>query len=316
MSKWRRVHVAAAALILGVPASALALSATGHPTVIHLGGHARHVHYGRELTLSGVASGAQTGEPVQLEFARAGTSSWQTVASTRVASGGAFRLKAALPHTGLVRVGTTPSATSAQASSAGPAQPRGGSDPSSSAPERITVAAEFRLRPRTRDALGGQPIHVHGRLLPGAAGRRVALQGLDAGRWRTLAASRTASGGGFDLRYAPGGTGEQRLRVKFSGDRLNTRTTAPAGRVTGFRQTVASWYDDGGSTACGFHAQYGVASPSLPCGTSVTFLYGGRKVTATVDDRGPFVGGRDWDLNQNTASALGMGGVDTVWSSR
>jgi rare lipoprotein A (peptidoglycan hydrolase) len=36
-------------------------------------------------------------------------------------------------------------------------------------------------------------------------------------------------------------------------------------------------------------------------------------VTATVDDRGPYVGGRDWDLNQNTAAALGFGGVGTVW---
>ena len=39
-------------------------------------------------------------------------------------------------------------------------------------------------------------------------------------------------------------------------------------------------------------------------------------MTATVDDRGPFVGGRTWDLNQNTAAALGFGGVGSVWSSR
>jgi rare lipoprotein A (peptidoglycan hydrolase) len=59
----------------------------------------------------------------------------------------------------------------------------------------------------------------------------------------------------------------------------------------------------------------GVASKALPCGTHVTFVYGGHRVTAVVDDRGPFVDGRDWDLNQNTAAALGFGGVDTVWSS-
>ena len=71
----------------------------------------------------------------------------------------------------------------------------------------------------------------------------------------------------------------------------------------------------GGDTACGFHAYYGVASTSLPCGAKVAFLYGGRTVTATVDDRGPYVGGRDWDLNQNTAGALGFDGVASVWSS-
>ena len=47
----------------------------------------------------------------------------------------------------------------------------------------------------------------------------------------------------------------------------------------------------------------------------MTFHYHGRTVTATVDDRGPFVAGRDWDLNQSTAGALGFGGVDTVWAS-
>jgi rare lipoprotein A (peptidoglycan hydrolase) len=59
----------------------------------------------------------------------------------------------------------------------------------------------------------------------------------------------------------------------------------------------------------------GVAHKSLPCGTKVTFHYNGRSVTAVVDDRGPFAGGREWDLNQNVAGALGFGGVDTVWSS-
>jgi rare lipoprotein A len=83
-----------------------------------------------------------------------------------------------------------------------------------------------------------------------------------------------------------------------------------------FTQSVASWYSDGGSTACGFHATYGVANRSLPCGTKVAFRHGGRTVNATVDDRGPFVGGREWDLNQNTASALAFGGVGSVWSSR
>jgi len=82
-----------------------------------------------------------------------------------------------------------------------------------------------------------------------------------------------------------------------------------------FTQTVASWYYDGGSTACGFHAFYGVANRTLPCGTKVTFMYGERSVTATVDDRGPYVGGRDWDLNQNTAGALGFVGVEGIWST-
>ena len=86
--------------------------------------------------------------------------------------------------------------------------------------------------------------------------------------------------------------------------------------MTVYRAAGASWYNDGGNTACGFHARFGVANRTLPCGTKVALRYNGRSVTATVDDRGPFVGGRDWDLNQSTAAALGFGGVGTVWSSQ
>lgn len=75
---------------------------------------------------------------------------------------------------------------------------------------------------------------------------------------------------------------------------------------------VASWYSDAGQTASGFHATYGVANLSLAFGTRVQFVYHGRQIEGVVDDRGPYVGGRTWDLNQNVAAALGFGGVDTV----
>lgn len=75
---------------------------------------------------------------------------------------------------------------------------------------------------------------------------------------------------------------------------------------------TASWYDDSGATASGYHAGMGVANKTLPFGTKVLFSYGGRQVTAVVDDRGPFIDGREWDLNQNVAGALGFSGVDTV----
>lgn len=78
---------------------------------------------------------------------------------------------------------------------------------------------------------------------------------------------------------------------------------------------LASWYYDGGQTASGFHAGYGVANKWLRFGTRVLFRYHGRSVWATVDDRGPYVGGRAWDLNQATAGALGFGGVDWVQAS-
>jgi rare lipoprotein A (peptidoglycan hydrolase) len=117
------------------------------------------------------------------------------------------------------------------------------------------------------------------------------------------------------VRYRPSSGLDRRLRVLFTGDRSNGRAVRGAGAVTVFQPTLASWYDDGGNTASGFHAFYGVANKSLPFGTKVKLRNGGRTVTATVDDRGPYVGGREYDLNQNTAAALGFGGVGTVWAS-
>jgi hypothetical protein len=218
-----------------------------------------------------------------------------------------------VPASAYASAGSTSVTAAPTAGSA--AAPLTGGTTATAARKQRRPAARFTVRPRAIDALGGQVVHVHGRLLPGFAGARVRLQDLIRGQWRTIASSRTGGHGGFDVRYATGGTGRHRLRVLFSGNRRARHAKAGAGTLTVLTPAVASWYDDGGDTACGFHANYGVANKVLPCGTKVTFEYHGRTVTATVDDRGPFVAGRDWDLNQNTAGALGFGGVDTVWAS-
>jgi rare lipoprotein A (peptidoglycan hydrolase) len=86
-------------------------------------------------------------------------------------------------------------------------------------------------------------------------------------------------------------------------------------RHPGYRRGTASWYyDDHRPTACGFHAEFGVANRSLRCGTQVTFLHGGHRVTAVVDDRGPYVKGLSWDLDEHTAGALRVRGIATVWA--
>jgi rare lipoprotein A (peptidoglycan hydrolase) len=75
---------------------------------------------------------------------------------------------------------------------------------------------------------------------------------------------------------------------------------------------TASWYQDAGATASGYHVYYGVANRTMAFGTKVLFVYHGRSVLATVDDRGPYIYDRTWDLNQNVAGALAFGGVDVV----
>ena len=165
------------------------------------------------------------------------------------------------------------------------------------------------------EAPEGSMVVVHGRLEPGRSGATVKLVERAGRSWRTLAVGRTRRSGRFGIRYRVRGLGATPIRVAFDGSRRHHSVSAAAGRIVGLAPTVASWYYDAGSTACGFHATFGVANKTLPCGTKVTLSYGGRTVIATVDDRGPYVYGRTYDLNQNTARYLGMWGVGQVFAS-
>ena len=55
-----------------------------------------------------------------------------------------------------------------------------------------------------------------------------------------------------------------------------------------------------------------VAHRSMAFGTRIQFEYNGRTCVAVVNDRGPFVAGRTFDLGPGTAAALGFSGVGTV----
>jgi hypothetical protein len=262
--------------------------------------------------VTGAAPASAAGQSIALQAAFGGHGVWRSLASGHIGPQGGFRLRASLTRSALIRVVLDapggPVVTAVRTSGAVAVSPGDAARP-------VQVAGEFHLSHRSRDILGGSTLRVRGRLLPGIAGRIVRLQGNSGHGWRTLATSRTAGAGAFVLRSRPTTGLQRRLRVVFAGDASNAPSVRPAGRLTVYGQSVASWYEDGGATACGFHAGYGVANRSLPCGTRVRLRYGGRSVTAVVDDRGPFVGGRDWDLNQNTAAALGFGGVGTVWTS-
>lgn len=80
------------------------------------------------------------------------------------------------------------------------------------------------------------------------------------------------------------------------------------------KRAVASWYEDGGSTASGRHYWYGFASLMFGSdwGQRVRFCFGRRCITGRLDDHGPYVYGRSFDLNQNIAGALGFSGVNQI----
>jgi hypothetical protein len=299
------VPMSAAALLAGQALAAPAQQA------LRITPRSVRIPYGHDVIVRGAAP-SDAGHTIVLEFAPRGASAWRRMSSATVAGDGSFRLIGALAQSGRLRALDT--STGAQTPLL--ARSPGGAVAATSAPVPVDVAARVRVRPRAVSILGGQAVLVRGQLLPGMAGRKVSLQGRQNGRWQTLTSARTRAAGRFVLRYIADVAGQEPIRVKFSGDHLNSRSTAPVGQMTVYREAGASWYNDGGNTACGFHAHYGVANRTLPCGTQVSLRYNGRSVTATVDDRGPYVGGRDWDLNQNTASALGFGGVGIVWSSQ
>jgi hypothetical protein len=94
---------------------------------------------------------------------------------------------------------------------------------------------------------------------------------------------------------------------------------APFEPAEGWHTSVASvYYDYGGPLACGGRLarnQLGVAHRSAPCGSLITFRYGGRVVRVPVIDRGPYIAGREWDLTGATAALLGFNGLDFIdWS--
>src|SRR5690348_1136257 len=80
---------------------------------------------------------------------------------------------------------------------------------------------------------------------------------------------------------------------------------------------VASFYgnESGSQTASGQRFNENAmtcAHRSLPFGTKLRVSHGGRSVTVTVNDRGPFVRGRVLDLSTAAARALGIEGLGQV----
>lgn len=81
----------------------------------------------------------------------------------------------------------------------------------------------------------------------------------------------------------------------------------------------ASWYGPGlygNHVACPGYgaltpATFGVAHKTLACGTRV-ILCAARCTVAPVIDRGPFVGGRTFDLTAPVKNAIGMGDLGAI----
>lgn len=85
----------------------------------------------------------------------------------------------------------------------------------------------------------------------------------------------------------------------------------PAHAVTRRYQAVASWYRHGKVTANGERFDPNgltVAHKSLPFNTMIQFTNPstGQSIVARVNDRGPFIRGREFDLSLRSAQLLGF----------
>jgi len=160
----------------------------------------------------------------------------------------------------------------------------------------------------------GSRTTVKGRLdAPGT----VRLQIQRRGRWVTIDRDRTNASNGFVLRA--------RLRTALSA-RARVRTQHGRSRSLGhlnvYRHANASWYGPGlfgNKLGCGGRltpGSLGVANKYLPCGTKVTFRHHGRILRVRVIDRGPYVGGREYDLTAATARKLGFSGHGPIQATK
>jgi hypothetical protein len=252
-------------------------------------------------------------QKVALQFRALHRSTWHTVAHTTT-SHRAYSFKARVPGRGSVRVllgdGTT-TIPRAGVSAAAPATV-------ASSTRGVRVRSILRFDARRVDVTSGRSAVVAGHVLPRRAGRLVVLQQRNGHHWSRVAKTRTDAHGRYRVSYRPRHTAL--LRVASGTDAVATGTARSAGHTHVLRPALASRYDDYGSAlACGGSLGYGtmgVANKSLPCGTKVTISYHGRTVTVPVIDRGPYVGGREFDLTGATARRLHFNGVGTIQVSQ
>jgi hypothetical protein len=74
---------------------------------------------------------------------------------------------------------------------------------------------------------------------------------------------------------------------------------------------LASWFYDAGATASGRHYRYGYASLMFESrwGHRVRFCHRGRCAVGRLEDHGPYIIGRSFDLNPALRDRLRCGGL-------
>lgn len=176
--------------------------------------------------------------------------------------------------------------------------------------------ADIQPRKAVLNVMTGRRASVAGTVAPGDAGKRVALQKRRGHRWTTVARATTRPGGAFRVSYRPPRPQSATIRIVAGGH------VERIGRLNAYRHATVSWYGPGlygNKLSCGGRltpSTIGVANKSLPCGTRLTLRKGSHIVRARVVDRGPYVGGREFDLTSATRQKLHFSGVGSIGVTR
>ncbi len=271
------------------------------------------VLYGERVSLRGQFPGAPNAT-VALQYRSAGSRSFHQVATRRTNEQGRWTARVKPRGTGMWRARLT----------SVPRAPEPSEDPL--APEPVVVDAETRAkRVKVRSitdldapnhAITGRSVEIDGVVKPGGKRRVVVSVG---GR---NVSTRTDRHGRFDVNWRAGSTGTYKVKARARGNREAAGSGDRAGRLTVYRTAYASWYGPGlygNRTACGqtlSPSTLGVAHKSMPCGTKLKLRHGNNTVRVRVIDRGPYVGGREFDLTEATRNRLGFGSTGTILTSK
>ena len=174
---------------------------------------------------------------------------------------------------------------------------------------RTALEPQIAVGHRKLDVRAGNRTAVGGRVAPAVPGLIVSLQVKRGPRWKPIDRDRTDAAGRYRLRERLRHTGSARVRLRVAAAEGVQPGKRRIGRLNVYRYAQASWYGPGlygNRTGCGgtlYAGRLGVAHKSLPCGTMVTLKHGRRELRVPVIDRGPYVGGREYDLTAATARA-------------
>lgn len=236
-------------------------------------------------------------QPVRIQFRALGAKSWQDARRTKTGRGGRFSERVEVERSGRFRA----------LSSDGRATPA----------QKVRVKSRTRARVSEKSPTVGETVAIRGNVVPAGSRRPIAVRiGGDTVR------TRTSANGRFKAQWKATTAGASKVSVRARSNRIAAGSRDNAGEVTAFRPAVASYYGPGlygNHLGCGGTLQpstVGVANKSLPCGTKLTVRYGNTEVETEVIDRGPYVGGREFDLTVALKSKLGFGSTGTVLVSR